>query len=77
MVLDDGWFFDTELLVLGQRAGLRIREVPVRWIEDPDSRVDIPSTVMTDLRGVLRLLRESPPVSAPRRSAAAPARDPR
>jgi len=70
MVRDEGWFFDTELLVLGQRAGLRIREVPVRWIEDPDSRVDIPSTVMTDLRGVLRMLRESPGLRGPQRAAA-------
>jgi glycosyltransferase involved in cell wall biosynthesis len=71
MVRDEGWFFDTELLVLAQRAGLRIREVPVRWIEDRDSRVDIPSTVMTDLRGVLRMRRESPSgFRAPRRAAA-------
>ena len=38
---DDGWFFDTELLVLAERFGLRIHEVPVDWVEDPDSRVDI------------------------------------
>jgi len=57
-VRDDGWFFDTELLVLGERAGLRIHEIPVEWVEDPDSRVNIPSTVLTDLRGVVRLLRE-------------------
>jgi glycosyltransferase involved in cell wall biosynthesis len=78
MVRDQGWFFDTELLVLGQRAGLRIREVPVRWIEDRDSRVDIPSTVMTDLRGVLRMRRDmSSGLRAPRRAAAAPAHGPR
>jgi glycosyltransferase involved in cell wall biosynthesis len=72
MVRDEGWFFDSELLVLGQRAGLRIREVPVRWIEDRDSRVDIPSTAMTDLRGVLRMRRElSSGVHAPRRASAA------
>ena len=57
-VRDDGWFFDTELLVIGERAGLRIHEIPVEWVEDPDSRVNIPSTVLTDLRGVVRLLRE-------------------
>ena len=38
-VRDDGWFFDTELLVLAQRRGLRIHEVPVDWVDDPDSRV--------------------------------------
>ena len=55
-VVDEGWFFDTELLVLAQREGLRIHEVPVDWIDDPDSRVDIVATAMGDLRGVGRLL---------------------
>jgi glycosyltransferase involved in cell wall biosynthesis len=53
---DDGWFFDTELLVLAQRRGLRIHEVPVDWVDDPDSRVDIVATAAADLRGVGRLL---------------------
>jgi glycosyltransferase involved in cell wall biosynthesis len=52
---DQGWFFDTELLILAQRRGMRIHEVAVDWVDDPDSRVDILSTAMTDLRGVLRL----------------------
>jgi putative flippase GtrA len=59
-IKDDGWFFDTELLVLAQRRGLRIHEVPVDWIDDPDSRVDIVSTAVTDLRGVARLLVAGP-----------------
>ena len=50
-VEDDGWFFDTELLVLAERSGLRIHEVPVDWVDDPDSRVDIVSTALDDLRG--------------------------
>jgi glycosyltransferase involved in cell wall biosynthesis len=54
-VRDDGWFFDTELLVLAQRRGLRIHEVPVDWVDDPDSRVDIVRTAIDDLRGVARL----------------------
>jgi glycosyltransferase involved in cell wall biosynthesis len=54
-VEDDGWFFDTELLYLAQRAKLAIHEVPVRWIEDPDSSVDIIATARDDLRGVMRL----------------------
>ena len=54
-VRDDGWFFDTELLVLAQRRGLRIHEVPVDWIDDPDSRVRIMRTAIDDLRGVARL----------------------
>ncbi|MGC4855194.1 glycosyltransferase [Micromonospora sp. DT4] len=55
LVRDTGWFFDTELLVLAQRAGLRIHEVPVDWVDDPDSRVDIVATVLADLRGMGRL----------------------
>jgi putative flippase GtrA len=58
LVKDDGWFFDTEMLVLAERAGLRIHEVPVDWVDDPDSRVDIVPTATGDLRGVLRLLRD-------------------
>jgi len=57
LVEDRAWFFDTELLVLAERSGLRIHEVPVDWIEDPDSRVDIVSTALADLRGVLCLAR--------------------
>ena len=52
---DTGWFFDTELLVLAERAGLRIHEVPVDWIDDLDSRVDIVATALADLRGMARL----------------------
>jgi glycosyltransferase involved in cell wall biosynthesis len=58
-VRDEEWFFDTELLVLAQREGLRIHEVPVDWVEDPDSRVAILSTAAADLRGVARLMRAS------------------
>jgi len=42
---DTGWFFDTEVLILSQRAGLRIHEVPVDWIDDTDSRVDVVPTI--------------------------------
>jgi len=56
LVEDDDWFFDTELLVLAEEAGLRIHEVPVDWVDDPDSRVDILATALDDLRGVRRLL---------------------
>jgi len=52
---DTGWFFDTELLVLAERAGLRIHEIPVDWIDDLDSRVDIVATAVADLRGMARL----------------------
>ena len=56
LVEDEGWFFDTELLVLAEHNGLRIHEVPVDWVDDPVSRVDILRTAAADLRGVGRLL---------------------
>ena len=54
-VRDEGWFFDTELLVLAQRRGLRIHEVPVDWVDDPDSSVAVVRTAVDDLKGVARL----------------------
>jgi putative flippase GtrA len=59
-VKDEGWFFDTELLMAAQRKGLRIHEVAVDWIEDPDSRVDIIATARGDLQGVARLILQAP-----------------
>jgi glycosyltransferase involved in cell wall biosynthesis len=58
LVQDTGWFFDTELLMLAQRAGLRIHEVPVDWTDDPDSRVNILATVVADMRGIARVRSE-------------------
>jgi len=56
-VEDNEWFFDTEFLVLAERSGFRIHEVPVDWIDDPDSRVDILRTARDDLLGLARLCR--------------------
>ncbi|GAB3558262.1 glycosyltransferase [Spelaeicoccus albus] len=55
-VSDVGWFFDTELLTLAEWAGMRIHEIPVDWIDDPDSSVDIVATAREDLRGVVRMI---------------------
>ncbi len=56
LVDDDEWFFDTEVLITAQRIGLRIHEVPVDWVDDADSRVEVLHTALMDLRGVWRLL---------------------
>lgn len=55
LIEDDEWFFDTELLIVAERSGLRIHEVPVDWTDHPDSRVDIVATALADLRGMARL----------------------
>lgn len=57
LVEDQGWFFDTELLLLAQRRGLRVLEVPVDWVDDPDSRVRVMQTALDDLRGIARMIR--------------------
>ena len=55
LVQDTGWFFDTELLILAESNGYRIKELPVTWTDDPDSRVKIVSTAYRDMKGLLRL----------------------
>ena len=62
LVEDHAWFFDTELLVLAERAGLRIHEVPVDWVDDPDSRVDLWRTAVDDVRG-LSGVRDGDPIT--------------
>jgi glycosyltransferase involved in cell wall biosynthesis len=55
LIENNEWFFDTELLILAEKAGYRLKEIPVRWLEDPDTRVNVPKTVWEDVRGLLRL----------------------
>jgi glycosyltransferase involved in cell wall biosynthesis len=55
LIENNEWFFDTELLILAEKAGYRVKEIPVRWLEDPDTRVNVPKTVWEDVRGLLRL----------------------
>lgn len=60
-ISNDQWFFDTELLVLARRRHLRVFEVPVKWIEDTDSKVKMVSTILDDLGGIVRLCRDRGP----------------
>jgi glycosyltransferase involved in cell wall biosynthesis len=57
VIEDDEWFFDTELLYLAYRNGYKVKELPVRWIEDTDSRVKITRTAWLDMKGVFRMRR--------------------
>jgi glycosyltransferase involved in cell wall biosynthesis len=57
-VQDQSWFFDTELLALGEKQGMRIADIPVRWVEDDDSRVKILRTAWDDLKGIWRVRRQ-------------------
>ena len=57
MIEDDEWFFDTELLFLAHKNGYKVKELPVRWIEDTDSRVKITRTAWLDIKGVFRMRR--------------------
>jgi hypothetical protein len=54
-VKDNAFFLDTEMLLIAEKRGMRIREVPVAWEDDPDSRVRLVATIMEDLRGLMRL----------------------
>jgi hypothetical protein len=55
---DQSWFFDTELLVLAERQGYRIKDIPIAWVEDDDSRVKLLRTGWDDIKGVVRLRRQ-------------------
>jgi glycosyltransferase involved in cell wall biosynthesis len=57
MVKDTGWFWDTELLLMAAKSGWRVTFIPVRWVEDTDSRVKVVSTVWRDIKGLLRMRR--------------------
>jgi glycosyltransferase involved in cell wall biosynthesis len=60
LIEDNNWFFDTELLILAEKMGYRVKDVPVHWVEDTDTRVKIAATVTEDLRGLLRLRLKRP-----------------
>ena len=55
LVKDKAWFFDSELLILAEKNGYRIKDVPVHWVDDPDTRVKVVGTAYGDFKGLLRL----------------------
>jgi hypothetical protein len=60
LIEDNNWFFDTELLILAEKMGYQVKDIPVEWVEDPDTRVKIGSTVSEDLRGLWRMRTDRP-----------------
>lgn len=54
-VKDQAWFFDSELLLKARARGYQVHEVPVHWVDDPDSRVKIASTAWEDVKGMWRV----------------------
>jgi hypothetical protein len=60
LIEDNNWFFDTELLILAEKMGYRVADIPVKWVEDPDTRVKIGATVSEDLRGLWRMRTKQP-----------------
>lgn len=55
LIQDNKWFFDSELLILAEKKGFRIAEIPVEWVEDLDSRVHIFRTALDDVKGLIRV----------------------
>lgn len=60
LIRDTGWFFDSELLIIGEKSGYKIAEVPIRWKDDPHSTVKVAKTVWGDIAGLWRLLHTRP-----------------
>ena len=56
----NAWFFDSELLITGEKVGYKIFQVPVSWTDNPGSTVRVLKTVSGDLAGLLRLFLDRP-----------------
>lgn len=54
-IVDNDWFFDSELLILAEKSGYRIYEEPVTWIDNPGSTVRVLNTALGDMLGLVRL----------------------
>ena len=57
---DNEWFFDSELLIVGEKSRFRIYEEPVSWIDNPGSTVRVLKTAWGDLKGLWRLFVRRP-----------------
>lgn len=60
IISDNGWFFDSELLIIAEKTGMKITEVPIIWRDDPASTVKVAKTAWGDIKGLFRLFLEKP-----------------
>jgi glycosyltransferase involved in cell wall biosynthesis len=60
LVVDNEWFFDTELLIRAEKMGFHIYEEPVTWVDNPGSTVRVMKTATGDFLGLLRLFIQKP-----------------
>lgn len=59
-VEDKGWFFDSELLILAEKSGYKVAEVPIVWRDDPRSTVKVAKTAWGDIKGLVRMFTSRP-----------------
>lgn len=57
---DNEWFFDSEMLIVGEKSGFKIYEEPVLWEDNPGSTVRVMKTASGDLKGLWRLFWTQP-----------------
>jgi glycosyltransferase involved in cell wall biosynthesis len=57
---DNGWFFDGEMLIVGEKSGYKIYDEPVHWVDNPGSTVRLISTIWGDILSMKRLLATRP-----------------
>ena len=65
-LVDNAWFFDSELLIIGEKMGYRLKQIPVIWTDNPGSTVRVLKTVHGDLAGLWRLFRQKPWLKLPK-----------
>jgi dolichyl-phosphate beta-glucosyltransferase len=53
----DGYMFDVEILFIARKRGYRIMQVPVRWLDDGDSRLQLVSGNLRNVRDILSIRR--------------------
>lgn len=51
------WSFDVEALWLARKHGFRLREVPVTWRNDPQTKVHLKRDILRSFAGLLRIVR--------------------